>query len=171
MKKVLIYTIALIVGMIVMGCSSQQAKISLPPVTVWSLDSVEDDTVDAEAIRAEYFHYDEEYVEYSMELIDKWQKEENNEKDRYNDKVLYGDWFMPHTAACPNVFFRKDRTFSMWDIDGKHDVYITGSYSIKGDSVYLKCKSGQTISLRYWDGNVGDGNMYLSKGDDNTGWR
>lgn len=100
------------------------------------------------SIADEKHHKD--YVEYSSELIDTWQKNEANEKNRYNDQSLYGDWFTPHSAPCPNIFFHKDNTFSMWDMEGDTDVYRVGKFSVKNDSVYLHCKNGKMIVLRHW---------------------
>lgn len=115
---------------------------------------------------------DDDYVEYSMELIEQWQKEEQNEENRYNDNVLVGDWFTPHSAMCPNVFFRKDGTFSMWDwnSEAEKEEYLTGNYTTKGDSVYLHCKNGRTKSFRHWKATENDCNNYLSLDDGNNGY-
>lgn len=116
--------------------------------------------------------HDDDYVEYSMELIEQWQKEEQNEENRYNDNVLVGDWFTPHSAMCPNVFFRKDGTFSMWDwnSEAEKEEYLTGTYKTKGDSVYLHCKNGRTKSFRLWNASKEDNNYYLSLGGGNNGY-
>lgn len=134
------------------------------PLKSYDPDSVSIDSIPEELI--------EPYVAYSFDLIEQWEKEEKKVEVE-DDKSLVGDWFTPHSAPCPNIFFRGDMTFSMWDWDYGNDenIYSTGTYEVKGDSVYLHHKSGAISVLRHWKAVNEDENYYLSDGDGEDGWK
>lgn len=83
----------------------------------------------------------------------------------YSSDILYGCWFKPHEARYENCVFFKDHTFNMVSF-GLQELFqwnspiITGTFSQKGDSIYLENEGGWKFSLRYE--NMG-GEWYVTK--------
>ena len=83
----------------------------------------------------------------------------------YSSEILYGCWFKPHEACYENCVFFKNHTFNMVSY-GLQELFqlnspiITGSFSQKGDSIYLENEDGWKLSLRYE--NIG-GDWYVTK--------
>ena len=90
--------------------------------------------------------------------------------DVYNDNILYGYWFKPHEASYVNIYFHKNNIFEMkyyttsttGDVE---NIYKTGTFMVKGDSVYLTSADGWKLSVRYWDPWKNGAGKYLTKNE------